>query len=206
MRGSFEQNDAYISKEGSVIELGEKPSKNGVRKDFDEACALVLAGQPVRTVALEYPKLYVRYNRGFECLRQQVVPAFEADGCRGVWVYGPPGYGKSKFVRDTYNDIYIKAQNKWFDGYNGQETILLDDYDCGSALSHYFKIWMDRYACTGEIKGGTVNLQHRDFVVTSNYSIDEMVSDAEARKAIKRRCTVIYFHEKFEYIKLSDRD
>jgi len=38
------------------------------------------------------------------------------------------------------------------------------------ALGHYLKIWADKYACTGETKGGNLNLQHEKIVVTSNFS------------------------------------
>lgn len=41
-------------------------------------------------------------------------------------------------------------------------------------LGHYLKIWADKWACTGEVKGGTVPLCHHRFVVTSNYTIAEL--------------------------------
>jgi len=97
--------------------------------------------------------------------------AVEAEGCRGVWIWGEPGVGKSRYARDNYTDIYLKDQNKWWDGYMSQATVLLDDHD-NPCLGHFLKIWMDRYACKGESKGSTVPLQHTTFIVTSNYSIE----------------------------------
>lgn len=52
------------------------------------------------------------------------------------------------------------------------------------------KIWADKWSCKGEIKGGTIQLKHRRFIITSNYTIDDIwkpEEDVELNKAIKRR-------------------
>jgi len=101
---------------------------------------------------------------------------YEHPEVRGEWHYGVAGAGKSHTVRTRYPDAYIKSQNKWFDGYQGEEVIILEDLDT-STLSHYLKIWADKWSCKGEAKGYTVKLQHKKFVVTSNYSIAELFKD-----------------------------
>ncbi len=76
-----------------------------------------------------------------------------------MWLWGASGTGKSHDARHKYatGTTYLKPQSKWFDGYNGEETIILDDLD-EAYLGHYLKIWMDHYSCTGEVKGGTLPL------------------------------------------------
>ncbi len=66
-------------------------------------------------------------------------------------------------------------------------------------MGHLLKLWMDHYNCTGETKGGTVPLLHRDFVVTSNYTIKELygAKGDEMVEAIERRCKVIHMKEPF---------
>lgn len=48
------------------------------------------------------------------------------------------------------------------------------DFEGGDKLGHYLKIWADKWACTGETKGGTIPLNHHRFIVTSQYTIREL--------------------------------
>jgi hypothetical protein len=119
-------------------------------------------------------------------------PPANQEGTRGVWIYGPPGVGKSHYVRTHHTDIFLKAQNKWWDGYTGQKVVLLDDFDLnGACLSHYLKIWADKWSCTGEQKGATIPLNHETFYITSNYSPSQIFpNDPELLAAIQRRFKV----------------
>ena len=86
------------------------------------------------------------------------------------WIYGKPRIGKSWLVRQAF-DAYVKAQNKWWDGYNQEEVVLLDDFDDkgGKVLGHHIKIWADNYRFIGEFKGGSCYPTYKKFIVTSNY-------------------------------------
>lgn len=60
---------------------------------------------------------------------------------------------------------------------------------------------MDHYPVHGETKGGNTPLMHRNFVVTSNYSIEQLYENKgpEMIEAIKRRCKVIHMTQPFTY-------
>lgn len=195
MRGNFQENEVYCSKEGKLVEFGQKPMKNGHRRDLTDLCEAIVSGTPLdKVIVKDYAVTFVQYHNGLTKLANLFSTPYEHETVRGFWLWGVPGAGKSHYARTRFSKPYIKAQNKWFDGYQGEKTILLDDYDCGRMLGHYLKIWFDKWSCTGEVKGGTVHLQHHEFVVTSNYSIEEMFpDDFVLQQAIRRRCEVIHF-------------
>ena len=75
---------------------------------------------------------------------------------------------------------------------------MLDDFDAKNDKDwgHFLKIWADKFAVRGEIKGGSVNLLHEVFIVTSNYTIDECFSfDKTLAKAIKDRFVLKNFNK-----------
>lgn len=67
---------------------------------------------------------------------------------------------------------------------------MLDDLDTPT-LGHYLKIWLDHYACTGEVKGATVPLMFKYLFITSNFSIEHLFVDTPSLiEPIRRRCQV----------------
>lgn len=104
----------------------------------------------------------------------QLKDATDKPQCRGVWIFGEPGVGKSHAARHNYgSNYYLKQQNKWWDDYQGQPVVILEDHD-NPCLGHYLKIWADRFVFKGEAKGSSMNISPDLFIVTSNYTPDQL--------------------------------
>lgn len=185
-----------------VTEHGEAPVP-GQRTDLSAMAKAIKEGASMKEVAEMDPETYMRNHRGLTMYQALCTEDYHHDSVRGIWYYGPPGTGKSHKAREDNPNSYLKAQNKWFDGYAGEECIIIDDMDT-DVLAHYLKIWADRYACSGEIKGGTVKLQHRKLIVTSNYSIEALFENKgeEMIKAIKRRFKEVKFETPYKFLEM----
>lgn len=186
-KGNEQQNYDYCSKDGDFKEFGER-SKQGNRTDLSSAIETLKQGG-IKKVVEEHPEEYVKFSNGLHKLLLQLnATPYTHHDVRGVWIYGEPGTGKSHSARAYDPELYNKAQNKWWDGYNGEHTVLIDDFDTsGVCLGHYLKIWADKYACTGEFKGGTCHLHHRTLIITSNYHPNQLFEDPILCAAIERR-------------------
>ena len=69
------------------------------------------------------------------------------------WIWGPAGTGKTRSVWLEYPDLYPKMANKWWDGYQGEETVLIDDFDKRhEPLIHHLKVWAQQAPFLAEEK------------------------------------------------------
>lgn len=190
-KGTSLQASDYCKKEGDFVEFGTPPTP-GQRTDLTVLCEAILDGASMKDVADLNPATYIRNYRGLAHYKSLQQADYTHDDVRGVWYYGPPGTGKSHAARAMSDSLYIKSQNKWFDGYAGETHILIDDLD-SNCLGHYLKLWADKYAVSGEVKGGIVKLAHTTLIVTSNYSIADLwKDDLIMAQAIKRRFAVTH--------------
>lgn len=125
---------------------------------------------------------------------------YEPDGVRGIWCHGDKGTGKSHWARAVsmkkYQEKpYDKGANKWWDSYTNQKVALIDDVDPKKMehLGHFLKQWTDKFAVTGETKGGHVQLNHHVLIITSNWTIEECFPDPVMGEAIASRFVVKEF-------------
>lgn len=195
---------SYVTKGGRIIykegqipsEVAKKPKPKTQKEEFDEVIQEIKQ-QKQLTSKISESYVYARNQRFLDqFICKQACPDIW-DGellLKNIWIWGPPGTGKSSLAWDfiTKNGltVYVKNQNKWWDGYNGQQVILIEDVspDKMKVLTDHMKVWGDRYPFTMEIKGSSQFCHSPTFyfIVTSNYTIDQCFSSTDVG-AIKRR-------------------
>ncbi len=207
-RGSLKAIIEYIQKDGQFKEFGEKPIQTeeelqkikDIKKMLEEL--MNLSWEEFET---KYPvECYRNYNKltNYKFRHQKINDPWNGElKFKNIWLWGAPGTGKSRWAHNQRpsTEIYKKNVNKWWDGYDNSTTklVLIEDFpiDNKDWLINIMKIWSDRYAFNGEIKGGTVYVEPGRWylIVTSNHSIDEVFQGApeDDRNAIKRRFTEI---------------
>lgn len=188
-KGTHLQASEYCKKDGLFTETGLLPSQ-GNRTDLGEIAKTILTKRPMVEIANEAPDLYIRYHKGMLALRAVSLSVTEdRPELMNYWYYGSTGVGKSRRVREEHPSLYLKGLNKWWDNYDGETTVLLDDFapEHGKYLAGYLKQWTDHYAFSAEFKGGSIKIRPPVVIVTSNYSLEECFENGADIAALKRR-------------------
>jgi hypothetical protein len=201
-KGTPEQNRIYCTKDGDFQEWGELPMSQKRKGEVEKerwASAISLAKEgKFEELELSEPQIFLSHYRTLRTIQKDFMPDVEdADDVTGIWFWGEPGTGKSFTARQQYPGAYLKMCNKWWDGYQDEEFVIMDDLDPKHAvLGHHLKIWADRYCFIAEIKGGARKIRPKTFIVTSQYSPEQIwENDEETVKAIRRRFTVTKFNK-----------
>ena len=84
--------------------------------------------------------------------------------------------GKSTLVRaHCPGPYYVKDGTKWWDYYDYEETVVIEDLTPSVALelAPLLMNWCGLYKVRVEIKGGSINIRPRTVIITSTYTIAE---------------------------------
>lgn len=172
------ENKEYCSKAGQVWSHGE-PSTQGTRTDLQKVVSVIEGGErDIKAVALQFPTAYIKYFKGIEQFIRICHGAGERDFKTNVFFFwGPTGTGKSRRARSesekSVGRTYYKPRGEWWDGYNGQENVVIDDFYGWIKYDEMLKI-CDRYPYRVPIKGGYENFVTKNIWITSNYPLEQV--------------------------------
>lgn len=189
-RGSPLQASDYCKKDGDVFEKGTRPMSQKEKGECGKAAYLE---RWELAKAGKFEELPPENLKIYEYIYRKSVVVSDREHLDNIWIQGPSGCGKSKYVRDNWPTFYTKPMSKWWDGYNMEDVVLLDDFDPKHAefLSYYLKIWADHYTFNAEVKGGMLHIRPKLIIVTSQYRMPDVFKDLETLEAIGRRFKVM---------------
>jgi len=195
--GSAYQNREYCIKDGDFQEFGTVPVPPGhaggaaTAAVWENVRALAVAGR-ISEIPAEY---FIRYYGTLKRIAKDYMskPTELLSPC-GLWIHGDTGSGKTYAVTRAYPNRYIKPMNKWWDGYQGEDVVHLDEVSPHQTpwIAYFLKMWSDAYPFAAEEKGGAMQIRPKLFIVTSNYTIDQMGFAMEDLAPLKRRFKEVY--------------
>lgn len=186
--------------EGHRFEHGVLPFNRSNTTDWDSVRTSAAIGD-----YSDVPSdVYVRYYHNLKKITTDHMKTPARPRISVTVLIGCPGTGKTRLCEALAGEgAYWKtSNNKWWDGYQGQKTVIIDDFDGKSIAFTHLKRWWDRYPCQVETKGGAVPLLAETFFVTSNvpfrtwYSGDDLVH----LNALRRRCVIFEVDENLPWV------
>lgn len=195
-RGSRDEARAYCMKDETRVdgpyEYGTWNAEGqGNRTDMVQLKDDIVAGKPLQYILENHPGSAIRYRNNIRAfLAEQVKPRSWKTEVHIL--YGPTGTGKTRYVMDTYPDVFIKQNDtKWWDGYDKHETVLLDEF-YGWIPFHWLLRLLDRGPVKVEVKNGQVEFVPKRIFITSNARPDHWYKNdklAEHWPSFVRRIT-----------------
>jgi len=190
--GTQEQAIAYCKKDGMFQESG-LPRNQGDRGDLDKARRDALDGGMRRVTQygnaqqIRVAEKYLMYNE-------------EPRGGRATvyWYWGKSGTGKTERAYREVNldDLYVKnTDTKWFDGYDGQEDVILDDFrDNWMSFTTLMALLNSREVRT-EYKGGTRQFKAINIWITCPFHPEVLYPEdrEEMWQLIRRIDHIVHF-------------
>lgn len=194
------RNIRYCQKEGDWFEVGESPidtpinnHKAATQRAVDQYARAIELAKAGRWDEID-PQLRLRHGHSLNQVGYQVHTVNDPiDHQAGIWIAGPRGTRKTTAVeqalnkvraienqgvpRNEWSDIYyLKAQSKWWDGYNGEPIVFIDDLDPQKArdLGELLKHWGGHLPFPAEFKGGQIRIRPSVIIITANVTPEQV--------------------------------
>jgi len=205
--GTREQAMAYCQKEDTRVDgpwiygdmkLG-KPGKQGDRTDLENACEKIISGgrridESLHDIATETPVVYVKYHKGLIALASRLYLRDRTEKPYVEWVWGKTGVGKTLYATTKSDSYYIKDNTQWWDGYEQQDTIILDDFDGKYDFRDLLRL-LDPYPFQGQYKGGYHKINSSKIIITCDRTpaaVYPTKTDEEIAQLMRRINDVIH--------------
>jgi len=144
------------------------PKQQGKRSDIHDVCELLDEKVPLNEIARNHPSAFVKHAKGFHAYKF----ATQVDRVSKPyveWRWGTTGTGKTKGAIDKHPEsFYIKDGTQWWDGYEQQDAIIIDDFDGRWPFRDLLRL-LDWNPYQGQTKGGYVKINSPHIYITCEF-------------------------------------
>lgn len=199
-RGTAQEAADYCKKDGDYWEDGEISKGKGARTDLvnlprkclqEGSIRKVLVDTDMSIAQLRQAEKYLTYMEPKRTWKPEV-----------TWIWGASGVGKSKLAYEMAkdDDTYEKDGEKWWDGYDGHETVIIDDFRASNMKFNYLLKLLDRYPMRVEFKGGYRQMLAKKIIITTILHPESVyqVDDEPLKQLIRRLDNIIFLREEIE--------
>lgn len=138
--------------------VGSEPQTQGRRNDLASVGHALFRGEiTLRSIAAESPELFIRNEKGLRAL-SNMRPSPHRTNVAVLCIHGRTNLGKSTICHDLWPDLYSPNYGNcgvWFDSYDGQIVLMLDEFKGQIPLQTLLKI-CDPFPFTADAKHSAV--------------------------------------------------
>ena len=163
------------------------------RTDLNVLKKMIDKGKKIEDIANKDFRAFISYNRGFQTYKKIVDKRLRKDfrKVKVIHLHGKTETGKTRKAMEYSKEDTYKIQSnqmKWWDGYEGEKTLVIDEYDNDVAITELLGI-LDGYQLRLPIKGSFTYANWDTVIITSNYRRLHLNAKKNHRMALKRRIT-----------------
>lgn len=196
-KGSEESNIKYCTKDDTRVagpfQFGT-PAQPGKRKDIDIVRQLVKEKKTLLQIADEVSSYQaLRFAQTYLAIQ----PVQKREQPVVYWLWGSTATGKTRWAWERAEEIRATTwcshdTLQWFDGYTGQQYVIIDDFRGSSCKFSFFLKILDRYPLKVPVKGGYVTWEPQVIVITSPFEPDNVYrKEKEDLRQLLRRINFI---------------
>lgn len=190
-RGDEYSNEIYCKKDGNFKSFG-KFTCQGERSDLEAIQKKLDDGAPLLDIAKDHFKVWCNNHNAFakykEMTLKENTKAFRK--LEVEVIQGETGSGKTRKAMEEAEYKIEGDSLQWWDGYNGEKTIVIDEYSNQLPITKLLNI-LDGYQLRLPIKGGHTYANWNKVIITTNNEWEEWHEHAKPlhRNALLRRIT-----------------
>lgn len=189
-KGNDDQNRKYCTKDDpDAKETGSPNVGQGRRTDIDEVRAVLRQTSSMSEV-MKVATSYQSAKMGELILKYDETPRPYRPR-RVIWRYGATGTGKTYGVYQEHPDVYCPISFKWWDGYDGHKTVLLDDIRGDYCKFHEILMLTGERPFRVESKGGSRQAMYDTIYITSPFHPQDLWQTVEDKSQLLDRITEI---------------